>query len=259
LEKRIDELETSLKEKDSLLHSAEGSLAKVRSQNEKLSKELREARTVLEENSNRFHWESEALNATIKAEAEKNIKLSETVKTLRNKCFDFATQCIARLKGIFNSVGAVSEEVNLSAEDIPGALGCIEKEVDAIDEVITDQGDFCALVASRDTAAAFVKVRCNHIRTVNRPNFSLSLSDLVNIPAETKRIGNIFITQMWAKGGREIAGDEARDLLNKIWQISLLSCFYFSFFLITFLNIFSLLLFRVMLAKTDEPELTLMI
>jgi chromosome segregation ATPase len=66
LEKRIDELETSLKEKDNLLHSAEGSLAEVRSQNEKLSKELEEARTVLEENSNWFNRESEALNATIK-------------------------------------------------------------------------------------------------------------------------------------------------------------------------------------------------
>jgi hypothetical protein len=31
LEKRIDELETSLKERDNLLHSAEGSLAEVRS------------------------------------------------------------------------------------------------------------------------------------------------------------------------------------------------------------------------------------
>jgi hypothetical protein len=239
LEKRIDELETSLKERDSLLHLAEGSLAEVRSQNEKLSKELGEARTVFEENSNRFHWESEALNATIKVEAEKNLKLSETVKTLHNKCFGFATQCIDRLNGIFNSIGAVSEEVNLSAKDIPRALGCIEKEVDAIDEVITSHNDFCALVASRDTAAAFVKARCNHIRTVNRPNFSLSPSDLVNIPAEAKSIGNRFITQMWGKGGREIAGDEARDLLNKKWQISLLSCFYFRFFLITFLNIFS--------------------
>jgi predicted nuclease with TOPRIM domain len=80
LEKRIDELETSLKEKDSLPHSAEGSLGEVRSQNEKLSKELEAARTILEENSNRFNRESEALNATIKDEAKKNLKLSETVK-----------------------------------------------------------------------------------------------------------------------------------------------------------------------------------
>jgi uncharacterized coiled-coil protein SlyX len=244
LEKRIDELETSLKEKDSLLHSAEGSLAEARSQNEKLSKELEEARRVLEENSNRFNWESKALNATIKAEAEKNLKLSEIDKTLRNKCFGFATQCLAWLKGIFNSVGAVSKEVNLSAEDILGALRCIEKEVDALDEVITGHGDFCMLVASRGIAAGFVKARCNHIRTVNRPNFSLSPFDLDNILAEARSIGNRFITQIWAKGGREIAGDKARALLSKVWQISLISCFYFRFFLITFLNIFSLLFLR---------------
>jgi predicted nucleic acid-binding Zn-ribbon protein len=108
LDKRINKLETSLKEKDSLLHSAERSLAKVQSQNEKLSKELEEARKLLERNLDCFNRESEALNATIKAEVEKNLKLNETIKTLRNKCFSFATQCIARLKGIFNSVGAAS-------------------------------------------------------------------------------------------------------------------------------------------------------
>jgi hypothetical protein len=46
LEKRIDKLENSLKQKDSLLHSSKGSRAEVRSQNEKLSKELKEARTL---------------------------------------------------------------------------------------------------------------------------------------------------------------------------------------------------------------------
>jgi hypothetical protein len=35
---------------------------------------------------------------TIKAEAEKNLKLSGTLKALRDKCFGFATQCTARLK-----------------------------------------------------------------------------------------------------------------------------------------------------------------
>ena len=69
---------------------------------------MEEARTLLEKNSARFNLESEALNARIKAEVEKNVKLSEIVKILRDKCFSFATQCIAWLKGIFNSVGAVS-------------------------------------------------------------------------------------------------------------------------------------------------------
>jgi hypothetical protein len=42
LEDKIKELEASLKEKDILLHSAEGSLAEARSQNNKMSEELDE-------------------------------------------------------------------------------------------------------------------------------------------------------------------------------------------------------------------------
>jgi hypothetical protein len=112
------------------------------------------------------------------------------------------------LRSIFNSVGAASEETSLSFEDIPGALECIEKEVNVLDKVITGHGDFCALVASRGTAVAFIKAGCNHARAVNRPNFNLSSSDLVDIPTEARSIGNRFITQIWAKGGDELAGDE---------------------------------------------------
>jgi hypothetical protein len=213
---KIKKLEDSLKEKDNLLRSAEGSLAEAHSQNEKLSKDLEEARTVLEKNLDCFNRESKALNLRIEAEIEKNVKLSETVANLWDKCFGFATQCFARLKGIFNSIGAVSEEVTLSTKDIPGALECIEKEVDVLDEVIIGHGDLCALVASHGTAAAFMKARCNHVRVVNRPNFSLLPSDLIDIPAEARSIGNRFITQIMAKGGRELTGDEARNLLNKV-------------------------------------------
>jgi hypothetical protein len=69
-ENKIKELEDSLKEKDSLLYSAEGSLAVAHSQNEKLSKELEQARTLLEKNSDRFNRESEALNASVGAKAK---------------------------------------------------------------------------------------------------------------------------------------------------------------------------------------------
>jgi hypothetical protein len=61
------------------------------------------------------------------------------------------------LKEIFNSVGATSEEITPSAEDIPRAFKHIENEVEALDEVITGHRDFCALVALRGTAAAFMK------------------------------------------------------------------------------------------------------
>lgn len=216
LEDKIKKLEDSLKEKDDLLHLAEGSLAEAQAQNKKLSKELTEAQILLEENSSRFNHETETLNMTLKVEAEKNMRLSEALRTLKEKCFNFASQCTVRLKSIFNSVGAASKEASLSSEDVPGALECVQKEVDVLNEVITGHGEFCALVASRGTAATFIKVGCNHARAVNRPNFNLSASDLVDIPAEAQSIGNRFITQIWAKGGRELARNEARNLLNKV-------------------------------------------
>jgi hypothetical protein len=153
---------------------------------------------------------------TIKVEAEKNLKLSESLNNLKKKCFDFATQCTARLKSIFNSVGVASEEASLSAKDIPGALECVEKEVDVLDEFITGHGEFCALVASHGTTATFIKSGCNHARAVNRPNIGLSPADLIDIPAKAQSIGNRFITQIWAKGGRALARDESRNLLSKV-------------------------------------------
>jgi hypothetical protein len=106
-----------------------------------------------------------------------------------------------RLKGIFSSVGASSEELTPSAEDISNTFNHIENYVDALDEVVARHGDFCALLASRGIAAAFLKAGCTHAKIVNRPTFSLSPSDLINIPGEAQSIGSRFISQIWAKGG----------------------------------------------------------
>ena len=88
------------------------------------------------------------------------------------------------IKSIFNSVRATFEEASLSTENIPGALKCVKKEVDVLDEVITGHNDFCALVTSRGMTVAFIKSGCNHARDVNRPNFGMSTTDLIDIPVE---------------------------------------------------------------------------
>jgi hypothetical protein len=120
---------------------------------------------------------------------------------LQNKCLEFGNRCVQRLKQIFNSVGAGSEKFNPSTEDLPGAFEHIEGEIDALDEIIAGHGDFCALVASRGTAVAFLKSGCTHGKIVNRPNFSLSPADLIDIPSLARSIGNRFIKLVWTKGG----------------------------------------------------------
>jgi hypothetical protein len=137
------------------------------------------------------------------------------------------SRCVQRLKGVFKSVGASSKDVTPSAEDISDTFKHIENEVDALDEVITGHSDFYALLASRGTAAAFLKAGCMHAKTVNKPTYSPSLSDLINIPGEARSIENRFITQIWAKGGRELAGDEARSLLKLVRNLYLLLALIF--------------------------------
>ena len=155
-----------------------------------------------------------------------------------------------RLKKVFSSDGDSSEEFTPLAEDIPSTFEHIENEVEALDEVIAGHGDFCALLASRGTAAAFLKASCTHAKTVNRPTFSLSPIDLVDIPSEARSIGNRFITQIWAKGGRELAGDEARNLLKLVRNLYLL----LALILVITFYLIPLFVCRMVVPKVDNPK-----
>jgi phage-related tail protein len=199
LESKIKDCEAFLEKKDFLLQATEGSLAELQAENARLSEELLQTQTTLREKSECFEQETKELQAKYKAEADKNTKLQESLRDLRNKCLEFSSHCVQRLKGVFSSVGASSEDITPSAEDISDTFKHIENEVDALDEVITRHGDFCALLASCGTTAAFLKAGCTHAKMVNKPTFNLSLSDLINIPGEARSIRNKFITQIWAK------------------------------------------------------------
>jgi hypothetical protein len=150
------------------------------------------------------------------AEATENMKLKQSLKELRGICLNFGSRCVQRLKKVLTSVEASAKKFTSSAKNISSTFEHIEGEVEALDEVIAVHGDFCALLASHGTTAVFLKAGCTHAKIVNRPTFSLSLTDLVDIPGEARSIGSRFITQIWAKGGRDLAGDEARSLLKPV-------------------------------------------
>jgi hypothetical protein len=122
-------------------------------------------------------------------------------------------------------VGASSEKFEPLVEDLPSTFEHIEGEVEALDEVIAGHNDFCVLLASRGTAVAFIKAGYMHGKIVNRPNFSLSPADLTDILSLARSIGNRFITQIWTKGGWDLAGDEARSHLKPVLNLYMLLIF----------------------------------
>jgi predicted RNase H-like nuclease (RuvC/YqgF family) len=164
LENKIKNYEASLEKKDFLLQAMEGSLAEIQAENAKLSKEL-------VQKSESFEQEKKDLQTKYEAEADKNTKLQQSLKELRNMCLNFGSRYVQRLKRVFNSVGASSLEFTPSAEDIPNTFEHIENEVEALDEVIAGHIDFCAWRASRGTAIAFMKAGFTHGKTVNKPTF----------------------------------------------------------------------------------------
>jgi hypothetical protein len=209
LENKIKDHEAALEKKDSVLQTMEGLLAEAEAEIARLNSEL-------SLKSKSFEQEKKDFKTKLEAEVERSSNLQKSLKDLQEKCLGFGTRCIQRLKQVFNSVGASSKKFKPSVEDLPGTFDNIEGEVDALDEVIAGHGDFCALLASRGTAVAFMKASCTHGNIVNRPNFSLSPADLDDIPDLARRIGNRFVTQIWAKGGRNLAGDEARNHLKPV-------------------------------------------
>jgi hypothetical protein len=193
----------------------EGSLAEVQTENDRLNNELLKK-------SEKSEQEKKNLETSVKTEIEKNSNLQKSLKELQEKCLNFGSRCVQRLKDVFHSIGASSDKFTPWAENLPSTLEYIEGEVDALDEVIAGHADFCALLASRGTTVAFLKAGCTHGKIVNRPNFSLSPADLVDIPSLARSIGNRFMTQIWVNDGRKMAGDEARSHLKPVRNLYLL-------------------------------------
>jgi hypothetical protein len=220
---KVKDHEAVLEKKDFIIYSMEGSLAEAQAENNRLNNELLNKLEKSEQ-------EKKNLETSVKTEIEKNSNLQKSLKELQEKCLNFGSRCVQRLKDVFHSIGASSDTFTPSAENLPNTLEYIEGEVDALDEVIAGHADFCALLASRGTTIAFLKAGYTHGKIVNRPNFSLSPADLVDIPSLARSIGNRFMTQIWVNDGRKMAGDEARSHLKPVRNLYLLlSPFLFCF------------------------------
>jgi chromosome segregation ATPase len=157
LENKIKDQATALERKDFELQTTEDLLAEAEAKITRLNEELLSK-------SESFEQEKQKFNTKFEAKVEKSSHLQKSLKELQNKCLEFSNRCVQRLRQVFNSVGASSEKFNPSIEDLPGTFEHIEGEVDALDEVIAGHGDFCALLASRGTAVAFMKSSCTHGR-----------------------------------------------------------------------------------------------
>jgi hypothetical protein len=54
------------------------------------------------------------------------------------------------------------------------------------------------------------KVGCDQAKAVAQPKFAFSTNDIKNPSAEATTLGGTFYSEVWLKGGREIADEAIR-------------------------------------------------
>ena len=121
-----------------------------------------------------------------------------------------AMECAKNLKNNFSKVGAFSSEQKFICGDPDGVIQWIKGEAEAFEEILSDRGDFCAFAGARGSMSILEDVGCDHAKAVAQPDFAISADDVRNPSAEATTLGGKFYSEVWLKGGREIADEAIR-------------------------------------------------
>jgi hypothetical protein len=136
---------------------------------------------------------------------QKNVdELRESKERYHEKSLD----CAKKLKDSFAKVGAYSSEQKFIRGDPEGIIEWIGEEVDAFDEILSDRGDFCAFASAKGVAAILEKCGCEHVKAATQTEAVFSVENTKDPSAEATLMGRKFYSNVWMKGGRELA-DEA--------------------------------------------------
>jgi hypothetical protein len=120
------------------------------------------------------------------------------------------------LNNTFSKVGAFSLEQKFIYGDPDGAIQWINGKAEAFEEILSDRGDFWAFVGARGAVSILEKVGCDHAKAVVQPDFAFSANDVRNPSAEATTLGGKFYSEVWLKGGREIADKAIRKKMRSL-------------------------------------------
>jgi hypothetical protein len=132
----------------------------------------------------------------------------EDLHESKEKCYEKSLDCTKKLKDSFAKVGAYSSEQKFIQDDPEGVIQWIDEEVEAFEEILSDRGDFCAFAGARGVAVVLEKTSYEHVKAAARAEVVFSIEDTKEPSAEATLMGGKFYSDVWMKGGREIA-DEA--------------------------------------------------
>jgi seryl-tRNA synthetase len=172
--------------------------AKLNAQSEAHQAKVEHLRKKLAEMSENFELAKakQEVSEWTSSRLEKNV---EDLRSSREKCYEVSMDCAKKLKDSFAKVGAYSSEQKFIRGDPEGVIQWIGEEVEALEEILSDRGDFCAFTGARGVAAVLEKTGCEHVKAAaqvlgrrQRRHPSLEAFAAVAGLTETKRAGTPF-------------------------------------------------------------------
>jgi hypothetical protein len=135
----------------------------------------------------------------------------EELRSSKKRCYNKSIDCVKKLKASFAKVGAFSNEENFSRGNPEGVIEWIDHEAEAFEEVLNSRGDICAFSGARGIATILEKKGCEHVKILAQSEAALSFEDTKDPSGEASIISGKFFTDIWDKGGREMA----REIIQK--------------------------------------------
>jgi hypothetical protein len=190
----------------SLVEKLKASEAKLFAQAEAHKADMQELKNKVAKATENFNVEvvKHEICEIERSRAQKNVN---ELRAAKGKCYDMAMECAKNLKNNFSRVGVFSLEQKFIRGDPNGVIQWISGEAKAFEEILSDKGDFCAFADARGAVSILEKVGCDHAMVVAQPDFAFSTDDVRNPSAEATTLGGKFYSEVWLKGGREIADE----------------------------------------------------
>jgi hypothetical protein len=211
LRPEVIRLRNEVVEKDKILHSLvdriKVSEANLAAQSEAHRAEIENLKKNLAEKNEDFEVAKakQEISEWTSARLQKNI---DELRESKERYYEKSLDCAKKLKDSFAKVGAYSSERKFIRGDPEGIIEWIGEEAEAFDEILSYHGDFYAFAGAKGVAAILGKSSCEHVKAANQTEAVFTVENTKDPSAEATLMGGKFYSNVWMKGGRELA-DEA--------------------------------------------------
>jgi hypothetical protein len=136
------------------------------------------------------------------ARLQKNV---DELRESKERYYEKSLDCAKKLKDSFAKVGAYSSEQKFIRGNPEGIIEWIGEKAEAFEEILSDRGDFCAFAGARGVVAILEKSGCEHVKAATQTEAVFTMENTKDPSAEATLMGGKFYSNIWMKGGRELA------------------------------------------------------